>query len=223
MGVGLKRNDLKFEVKAKLLKPKNKDLMIKFKLAICLFILIFTLSCGGEKSQTEQQTPVQQSTELNSDNLRSAALSGDMQTVNKSIEQGIPVDDTDELGRTALMFAAFNGHNELVDLLIENGAEVDLENDEGRTSLMFAASGPFSETVSLLLENGADVNRSDSVEEWTPLMYAAAEGNREVVKLLLEHGANPRAEDADGETALDFAENNGHTETVTLLSNSLTQ
>jgi len=199
------------------------------KTIVSFFLLISSfsvLSCESDEQNKESNAgPVNQTvtSEWTAGDLRGAALSGDFQTVNESIEQGIPVDDTDELGRTALMFAAFNGHNEVIDLLIEHGAEVDLENDEGRTSLMFAASGPFSETVSLLLENGADVNRSDSVEEWTPLMYAAAEGNSEVVELLLEHGANPRAEDIDGETAADFAENNGHSQTVTLLKNNLTQ
>lgn len=197
------------------------------KTILSLLILIFsiaTLSCKSDEQKSESNANSADqpaASEWTAGELRGAALSGDLQTVNESIEQGISVDDTDEIGRTALMFAAFNGHNKVVDLLIENGAEVNLENDEGRTSLMFASSGPFSETVSLLLENGADVNRSDSVEEWTPLMYAAAEGNSEVVELLLEHGANSAAEDSDGETAADFAENNGHTQTAALLRDSL--
>jgi len=199
---------------------------MKTTLSVLLVFSFMVLSCESNEKENESSTgPAEQPAvnEWTAGDLRGASLSGDLQTVNESIEQGISVDDTDELGRTALMFAAFNGHNEVIALLIENGADVNLENDEGRTSLMFAASGPFSETVSLLLENGADVKRSDSVEEWTPLMYAAAEGNREVVELLLEHGAKPGAEDTDGETAADFAENNGHTETVALLRNRLTQ
>ena len=199
------------------------------KIALSLFILGFSfavISCEREEQETEPNAELideSNADKWSSVDLRGAALNGDFQIVNESIDQGISVDDTDELGRTALMFASFNGHSEVIQFLIANGAEVNLENDEGRTSLMFAASGPFSQTVSLLLENGADVNRSDSVEEWTPLMYAAAEGNNEVVELLLEHGANPNAKDTDGETALDFAENNGHAQTVTLLRNSLTQ
>ena len=48
-------------------------------------------------------------------------------------------------------------------------------------------------------------------------MYAAAEGNRDVIKILLAHDADPSLEDDDGEIALNFAENNGHTETMKLL------
>lgn len=200
---------------------------MKSILSLIIITLSFTaISCSGneQESEAEVDQAVRQTTdELTDGELRSAALNGDLQTVNESIEHGISVDDTDELGRTALMFAAFNGHNEIIDLLIANGAEVNLENNEGRTALMFASSGSFPETVLLLLENGAEVNRSDSLEEWTPLMYAAAEGNNEVVGILLEHGANANARDTDGETATDFAENNGHTQTVMLIRNSLTQ
>ena len=199
------------------------------KIARFLFIVLFSftaLSCESDEQKNESDADLAEQpagNEWTAGDLRTAALNGDLQTVNKSIEQGILVDDTDELGRTALMFAAFNGHFEVIELLITDGADVNLVNDEGRTSLMFAASGPFPETVLRLLDNGAEVNRSDSVEEWTPLMYAAAEGNNEVIELLLEHGANPKAMDADGETAIDFAENNGHTQTAALLRNSLTK
>jgi len=197
------------------------------KITLSLFIIVFSfamLSCESDEENHESNTGIADQSaieEWTAADLRSAALNGELKTVNESIEQGISVDNADELGRTALMFAAFNGHNEVIELLIANGASVNRENDEGRTPLMFAASGPFPETVLLLIENEADVNRSDSVEEWTPLMYAAAEGNNEVVALLLEHGADPNAMDTDGETATDFAQNNGHTQTVALLRNKL--
>lgn len=205
----------------------TKMSLMKSILSLIIITLSVTaISCSGieQESEAEVDQAVRQTPdELTEGDLRSAALNGDLQTVNESIEHGISVDDTDELGRTALMFAAFNGHNEVIDLLIANGAEVNLENDEGRTALMFASSGSFPETVLLLLENRADVNRSDSVEEWTPLMFAAAEGNNEVVEILLQHEADLNAKDSDGETATDFAGKNGHSQTVTLLRNSLTQ
>lgn len=197
------------------------------KTILSLFIMVLSfalLSCESDEQNQESNTGIADEAtveEWTAGDLRGAALSGNFQTVNESIEQGISVDNADELGRTSLMFAAFNGHNEVIELLIANGANVNRENDEGRTPLMFAASGPFPKTVLLLIENEADVNRSDSVEEWTPLMYAAAEGNNEVVALLLEHGADPNAMDTDGETATDFAQNNGHTQTVALLRDSL--
>ena len=50
-------------------------------------------------------------------------------------------------------------------------------------------------------------------------MFAAAEGQADVVKVLLAHGANMKITDQDGDTALDFAEKNGHREAVKLLQN----
>lgn len=193
------------------------------KTTLSLLVLFFSfaaLSCESNEQKSELNAgPADQpaANQWTASELRGAAFTGDLQTVNASIEQGVSVDETDELGRTALMFAAYNGHNEVIDLLIENGAEVNLENDEGRTSLMFAASGHFTETVRLLIKNGAELNMQDSVEGWSALMYAAAEGNNDVVELLLANGADPSLEDKDGETSADFASNNGHTEIVNLL------
>lgn len=196
----------------------------KFSIFILLVFLIIT-SCAREgqdkTGQPEQQTA--QTAGLTGNDLRAAALNGNLQGVEEAIEEEVAIDDVDELGRSALMFASFNGHTETVRLLVNEGAEVNLINTEGRTALMFAASGPFPETVLLLLESGADVNVSDTIEGWTPLMYAAAEGNRSVVDELLNYGADVSLEDKDGETAIDFATDNGHTETVTLLRNGITQ
>ena len=199
-----------------------------------LFFLIFAIVCLSILSTCERDTPepgslnerssstqteTSPSNDLSASDLRGAALNGNIDLVREAIEQGVDIQETDELDRTALMFAAYNGHTEIVQLLAENGSEITRPNSEGRTPLMFASSGPFPETVEYLLKNGAEPNSKDSIEGWTPLMYAAAEGNREVVEILLEHGADPNLEDTDGETAIDFAANNGHSEVVTLLKN----
>ena len=65
-----------------------------------------------------------------------------------------------------------------------------------------------------LLREHPDVNLIDRGEHWTALMFAAAEGQTEVVKLLLAAGADATLKDVDGDTARNFAAQNGHTETV---------
>ena len=115
------------------------------------------------------------------------------------------------------MMASYNGHFETVRLLLEHGAKVGLQDHFGRTALMYAASGPFPETVRLLLGKGADENRRDKEEGFTALMFAAAEGQAEVIRVLLTHGADVTMTDKDGDTALDFAEKNGHREAVEIL------
>jgi ankyrin repeat protein len=61
------------------------------------------------------------------------------------------------------------------------------------------------------------------LEGFTALMTAAAEGQLEVVRLLLERGADPTLVDTDGDTALSFARQNGHTMVAQLLEDQLSE
>jgi ankyrin repeat protein len=75
--------------------------------------------------------------------------------------------------------------------------------------------------VELLLEKGAEVNRIDEVEHWTALMFAGGEGLTEVIRTLLRHGADPNLKDTDGDTALTFAQRNGHEAVAGLLKGAM--
>lgn len=205
---------------------KKPRLPVKMEVISVLFLtFLFFCSCGKQKSPETQSSGnekassagVGTASELTSEDLRNAALTGRMDIVEQAIEQGVDLHEGDPLERTALMFAAFNGHLEIARFLVEQGADIQKKNSENRTALMFAASGPFPETVEFLLDKGADPNVKDNIEGWTPLMYASAEGNHEVVQILLDHGADASLEDTDGETAIDFAGNNSHAEVVSLL------
>ena len=195
-------------------------------LGIALGIL-FVTGCeqeSGNKAASTQQLPAQGKTEVRETapvvSLTDVALDGNTQQVRLALENGADVNAADDEGRTALMMAAFNGHAKIVELLLDRGARVDSKDILGRTALMYSASGPFPETVGILLEQGADPNISDKSENFTALMFAAAEGQTEVVRTLLSHGASCEPTDDDGESALDFARNNGHTEVVQLLENA---
>lgn len=199
-------------------------MIMKNKLIFTFTILFLLVACSSnDQSQqpkdSASQSGIQNATSYTAEDLRDASLRGDLEMVRQIVDGEVNIDEGDQLDRTALMFASYNGHTEVVRFLIEKGAEVQKQNSEGRTALMFAASGPFQETVELLLENGADPNIKDSVEGWSALMYAAAEGNAEVIEVLLDYNADARLEDTDGETATDFARNNGHSDVVALLEN----
>lgn len=149
--------------------------------------------------------------------LMEAAYLGKLEQVKRLVSEGAAVDAADPEKRTSLMWAAFNGHTAVVDYLLEKGAELDAKDASGRTALMYASSGPFAETVDLLLKEGSEVNTQGTLEGFTALMTAAAEGQLEVVRLLLEHGADPELKDKDGDTALSFAREKGHSAVVELL------
>lgn len=149
--------------------------------------------------------------------LFEAAHNGELADVKRLVASGTTVDAMDEENRTPMMFAAFNGHGRVVSYLLTQGAEVDSRDASGRTGLLYASSGPFVDTVEILLDAGADVNIQGSLEGFTALMTAAAEGQLEVVRLLLERGADPTLEDVDGDTALSFAREHGHTAVADLL------
>lgn len=158
-----------------------------------------------------------QQADFNMDVILEAALSGNAAVIEAALKQGYRVDATDPELHTAMMMSAYNGHADVVKLLLDNGAEVDFRDGMNRTALMYASTGPFNETVTLLLEAGADPNLVDSEEHFSALMFAAAEGQAEVVKTLLKHGADPTLKDVDGESAYDFAMNNGHTEVAEMM------
>ena len=165
--------------------------------------------------QVVAQTPLKLTLEEQA--LLEFAYLGKLSEVERLVSEGTSVDVVDPEKRTALMFAAFNGHTSVVEYLRKQGAKIDTKDINGRTALMYAASGPFAETVDFLLTEGADVNVQGSLEGFTALMTAAAEGQVEVVRHLLDHGADTSLEDEDGDTALSFARQNGHTEVVELL------
>ena len=148
-----------------------------------------------------------------------AAMNGDIQTVEAELTAGVDVNATgpDGQNRTALMLAAYNGHTELVAMLIDSGGDVNAADIANRTALMYVSTGPFPETVQLLLDRGAKVNIIDNNEKWTALMFAAAEGQAEVVEKLLAAGADTTHKDIDGDTAADFAAQNGHTQVAKMI------
>lgn len=147
-----------------------------------------------------------------------AAHGGHMEIVKLLIKHGAEIDRPDAVGITPLAMAAFNGHTEIVKLLIEKGADVNAADVQGNTPIVHASGGTVPETVQVLIDAEADIDVRFGDEKWTPLMMAAAEGSLECAKVLLKAGANQSVKDTDGETALDFAKEKGHTELIELLS-----
>jgi ankyrin repeat protein len=187
-----------------------------------LLAVLFITGCNGRKEtksiqENRTSSGAGFSKTLSSVSIHEAALNGDAGQVTAVLGSGTDANLKDPEGRTPLMYASYNGHEEIIKKLIEKGADVNLQDIYGRTALMMASSGPYAASVKYLLEHGANPNLADKEEHFTALMYAAAEGQLDVVKILLANGADPWMKDVDGDDALKFAADNGHTAVVSLL------
>lgn len=170
------------------------------------------LSAPLASQEATPLTPAQQQ-------LMEAAYLGQLDGVKRLVAEGTAIDFTDPERRTSFMVAAFNGHTPVLQYLLAEGAKLDAKDVNGRTALMYASSGPFEEAVAFLLKQGAEVNTQGTLEGFTALMTAASEGLVEIVRLLLVNGADPSLVDQDGDTAMSFAQQNGHAEVLALLEN----
>lgn len=199
------------------------------KIAHLVFLLlvsvqIFTPSCRNSSEKAVKSEAAEtvdyvrsQSSSVPFNAIHKAALEGNLPMVKDLAVSGTGVNTLDAEERTALIYASYNGHTEVMKYLLDAGALVNVADIYGRTALMMASSGPFPEAVKLLLEKKAEVNSSDREEHFTALMFAASEGQLEIVKTLLDHGADPFRKDVDGDDALTFARNNGHSQVVSFL------
>ena len=101
-----------------------------------------------------------------------------------------------------LMLAALRGWTEICQQLIARGADV---NKPGWAPLHYAATNGHLAVMSLLLEQHAYIDAA-SPNGTTPLMMAAHYGTASAAKLLLDAGADPLLKNAQGLSAIDFAQ-----------------
>jgi hypothetical protein len=97
-----------------------------------------------------------------------AAITGDLNTLQRALEAGVNPDVREPNGSTPLMLATMFGQTDLVPFLIERKAQLNIQNNDGASALFLAAFFGHPEIVTLLLEAGAatDLRNNDGV---TPL------------------------------------------------------
>ncbi len=121
-------------------------------------------------------------------------------------------------GFPPLALAAYLGHLDIVDYLLAKGADVNQvgKNRGAFTALTGAVSSRHRDVVRRLLEAGADPNYWYQ-GGFTPVLEAAANGDIPILELLIAHGGDLAAETEQGKTAIAYAEEHKHPETVAWL------
>ena len=148
------------------------------------------------------------------------AAVGDTGHVRTLILRGADVDAVDEDGDSALLYAVSKGHRDVAELLLKYGANPDVCGDSG-VPIRLAASRGWAEMVRILAAEGARVDAPSTVmgtRGVTATMVAAGGGYVDCLRALLELGANPDLVDADGDSALFYAQSNGQTATADVLT-----
>ena len=130
-------------------------------------------------------------------------------------------------GMSPLHWAASNKHHEICDLLLNKGASPQVQRDDGLTPLHWSAKSGCTETTNLLIKSGAVVNAVTKTSNCyfycggamipgakhhseTPLHYAASRGYLNVCQMLIDCGADINIKTEIGDTASDYAEQNGY-------------
>ncbi len=124
--------------------------------------------------------------------------------------RGIDLNLRAKNGDTALMIAAYSANKSAVEALLAKGATV---NQDGWTALHYAAAVGDNDSVKMLLAKSAALDAA-SPNKTTPLMMAARGGHIYTVKALLDAGADASVKNDAGMTAIDFAQQGGHTDIV---------
>jgi len=168
--------------------------------------------------------PPQQPYQVNKP-LAYAAAYGNLDIVKAILARGADINGQVAYGDVPLIKAAEHGNREIIKHLVEQGADVNRPNAFGVSPFIGFCGGDDLELVKLALQHGGKVNaayvgrtsQNHGKKNYTALQAAVAYGNTDVVKLLLANGGDPSIQDQSGQTCLELAQANNHTDIIGLL------
>ena len=129
---------------------------------------------------------------------------------------GVSANITDKDNNTPLIIAAANGDLESAKQLISYRGNVNVKNKVGMTPLLYSIKGRHKEMTEYLINHGAKINASNIYGQ-NAIFWAAYNGDSKLVHNLLMLGANYEKKTRLGQTPLQIAKAQGHTETVKMI------
>ncbi|AIL65615.1 Ankyrin repeat protein [Rickettsiales bacterium Ac37b] len=147
--------------------------------------------------------------------LHMAAEQNNVEIAALAIKYGCNKEAKNQDGNTALHLAVSNGNIEIADLLIKEHANKEAKNYKEQTPLHLAVYNVHMNMIKKLLLLGVDKNSRDNLKH-TALHIAGYIGNKEMVQLFLDK-TNQDSKNFEGNTALQIAILNNHTEIALML------
>ncbi|MBN2082525.1 ankyrin repeat domain-containing protein [bacterium] len=153
--------------------------------------------------------------------LQSAISRGNIDLASYLISSGANVNSVAiGTGYTPLHLASQLGKADSVELLLAAGADPNKADELGATPLIYACTDGHLKVAQVLLDANADIGKpgKNGMHGWTPLHIAASNGHESIVTELLSRGADCTLITDDGNSPLELAIQNNHSEVVALLS-----
>jgi len=140
-----------------------KTHLLKVTVIPLMLIALLTMkSCNGKPAASAEEIKSTAESESQADppetDIFTAALFGDLKTIQNHIKAGTDLNQKDGYGSTALIIAATFGKTEVAEALVKGGADLNITNNEGGTALHSAAFLCRTDIVRILLDNGIDKN-----------------------------------------------------------------
>ena len=152
-----------------------------------------------------------------------AVETGNYQIAKMLLDAELSPNGKNRNGYSALLTSVLDNEYEIEELLLKNGADPDIIKD-GITPLFVAVRDAAQNndrkkirSIELLLKYDANPDIQEENMYRTPLFIAARWGKLELVKILAENGADVNKPTKYGNTPLDQAIKNGHTDVADYL------
>lgn len=124
---------------------------------------------------------------------------------------------------TSSLWSAGASYKETLHLLLQYNAQLELEDSEGRTPLSWAATCGYQPLVELLLDSSMSLHSSKPALKKLSRRERKERDCKKVIKNSINRDAVPETDDDNSQSALSYAAENGHYDTVQFLLERTTQ